>query len=104
MRVSSRISRSARRSISQARRFRAWNAAIAPPAGVAAPGAIVDIDDIAEAMVCAPAATAPTIAEPRSTGSGVSGDSTVLPHTSAMIWRTNALRAAPPLTTIESNS
>ena len=58
----------------------------------------------ADAIVCVPAATAPSIAEPSSTGSGVSGDSTVLPHTSAMIWRTNALRAAPPLTTIESNS
>ncbi len=42
-------------------------------------------------MVCAPAATAPIIAEPSSTGSGVSGASTVLPQTSAMIWRTNAL-------------
>ena len=99
--VSSRISRSVRRSISQARRFRAWNAAIAPRAGAAAPVASVDIEDIAEDIVCAPAATAPTIAEPRRTGSRVSGDSTVLLHTSAMIWRTISLRAAPPLTMIE---
>jgi hypothetical protein len=85
LRSSSRISRSVRRSIWQARRFRAWNAAIAPPAGAVARGAIADIDDIADAMVCAPAATAPTIAEPRRTGSWVSGNTTALPHTSAMI-------------------
>ena len=81
----------------------AWNAANAPPAG-AARTAIADIDSIAETSVCVPAATAPIIAEPSSTGSGVSGASTVLPHTSAMIWRTSGLRAAPPLTTIASNS
>ena len=43
----SRISRSAWRRISCARRFRAWNAANAPPAG-AARSAIADIDPIAE--------------------------------------------------------
>jgi hypothetical protein len=98
-----RTSRSAWRRISCARRFRAWNAANAPPAG-AVRSAIVDIDPIAETSVCVPAATAPIIAEPSSTGSAVSGASTVLPQTSAMIWRTNGLCAAPPLTTIASNS
>ena len=59
---------------------------------------------IAPRMSWRPAATAPSIAAPSSTGSLVSGAATRLPVASAMIWRTSALRAAPPLTTTVSNS
>jgi hypothetical protein len=47
-------------------------------------------------------ATAPSMAAPSSTGSGVTGKAMVRPVVSAMIWRTSALRLAPPLITIIS--
>ena len=60
-------------------------------AGGVATISIVDMDAIAETIVCFPAAMAPTMADPSRTGSGVCGAPTVFLHASAMIWRTKAL-------------
>ena len=98
-----RARRSASCSASKARCLAACSAAISPPAGsLKLPRR--DIVVIASASVRRPAATAPSIAAPSSTGSLVSVAATRLPVASATICLTSPLFAAPPLATSASKT